>query len=74
MYVLRKQRYGVMFLHALAPATIWTYVSAYRSAGGDMDLCFCICLGAGCDLHAMWKYVSECLSAVDDMELRFCMF
>ena len=36
LYNTRKRQ------HVSAPATIWSYVSAYRSAGGHMDLRFCI--------------------------------
>ena len=29
-------------MHVRAPAVIWTYVPAYRSAGGHMDLRLCM--------------------------------
>ena len=63
----RRRRYGATFLHVTAPAVIWTYVSACRSAGDDMELRFCISqrrrrYGATF-LHAaapaaLWSYVS----------------
>ena len=40
--VERRRRFGVAFLHVLAPAVVWSYVSACRNAGGHMDLRFCM--------------------------------
>ena len=57
---------------------MWSYVSAYRSAGGDMELCFCILERRSIEISkrraVTWTYVFACFSAGDHMDLRLCMF
>ena len=38
----RRERFDVTFMHVSGPTIIWTYVYACLSAGGDMELRFCI--------------------------------
>ena len=65
---------------------IWTYVSACFSAGGHMDLRFCMSerrakFDGDMDLRFLhvsapaiiWTYVCACLSDGGDMELRLCI-
>ena len=54
-------------MHVWAPAVIWTYVSAYRSAGGHMDLRLCI-------FERRRELMNKKHDFDSDMDLRFCMF
>ena len=63
----RLWSYGLTFMHVRAPAVIWTYVFACRSAGGHMDLRLCMFerrRGVNANKHDFDS----------DMDLRLCMF